>query len=72
MRQKSPEILQNLSSSPTMQVRTQNNLTAYELFFDGKLLTFWQIHDSEKPSKLNLKPDDADDQELEQGRGLGR
>ncbi|KAJ4722419.1 Glutamate-1-semialdehyde 2,1-aminomutase [Melia azedarach] len=46
-------------------VSSQNMLTADELFFEGKLLPFWQIQHSEKLNKINLKPKDGEDEEEE-------
>ncbi|KAL1342694.1 hypothetical protein AAHE18_09G175700, partial [Arachis hypogaea] len=55
-------------------VSNNNNtvLTADELFFEGKLLPFWQMQHLEKLSKINLKAkegeeeeDDDEDEELE-------
>lgn len=43
----------NNGSSHTM-------LTADELFFEGKLLPFWQTHHSEQLNKISLKPKDAE------------
>ncbi|RYR37440.1 hypothetical protein Ahy_A09g042327 [Arachis hypogaea] len=56
-------------------VSNNNNtvLTADELFFEGKLLPFWQMQHLEKLSKINLKAkegeeeeDDDEDEELEE------
>ncbi|KAJ1423783.1 hypothetical protein SESBI_12055 [Sesbania bispinosa] len=43
-------------------------LTADELFFEGKLLPFWQMQHLEKLSKINLKAKDGEegDEELEE------
>ncbi|XVF38172.1 hypothetical protein REPUB_Repub20aG0077500 [Reevesia pubescens] len=52
------EFLSNNVSSHAM-------LTADELFFEGKLLPFWQMHHSEKLNKINLKTKDAEEEEEE-------
>ncbi|GAV74793.1 hypothetical protein CFOL_v3_18273 [Cephalotus follicularis] len=46
-------------------------LTADELFFDGKLLPFWQMQQSEKLNKINLKAKD-DEIEVEVNKGETR
>ena len=40
-------------------------LTADELFFEGKLLPFWQMQHSEKLNKISLKTKDAVEEEKE-------
>ncbi|XAR54651.1 hypothetical protein NMG60_11029883 [Bertholletia excelsa] len=44
----------------------QTMLTADELFSEGKLLPFWQIHHSEKLSKIKLTEKAASVQEMEE------
>ncbi|KAL2463942.1 hypothetical protein Fot_53598 [Forsythia ovata] len=39
---------------------SQNMITADELFCEGKLLPFWQMHHSEKLNKISLKTDNAE------------
>ncbi|XP_044497831.1 uncharacterized protein LOC123219926 [Mangifera indica] len=39
-------------------------LTADELFFEGKLLPFWQMQHSEKLNKITLKSKDAEEEEV--------
>ncbi|XWS54008.1 hypothetical protein CRYUN_Cryun10bG0050800 [Craigia yunnanensis] len=41
-------------------------LTADELFFEGKLLPFWQMQHSEKLNKISLKTKDAVEEEEEE------
>ncbi|GLU08846.1 hypothetical protein SLE2022_257310 [Rubroshorea leprosula] len=50
------EFLSSNISSHTM-------LTADELFFEGKLLPFWQMQHSEKLNKISLKTKDAEGEE---------
>ena len=46
-------------------VSSQAMLTADELFFEGKLLPFWQMQHSEKLNKISLKTKDAVEEEKE-------
>lgn len=46
-----------LSSNPT----SHTMLTADELFFEGKLLPFWQMQQSEKLNKMSLKTKGAEE-----------
>lgn len=39
----------------------ENMHTADELFFEGKLLPFWQIHHSEKLNKISLKTEQTEE-----------
>ncbi|XP_020205925.1 uncharacterized protein LOC109791081 [Cajanus cajan] len=41
-------------------------LTADELFFEGKLLPFWQMQHLEKLNKINLKVKEGEEEELEE------
>ncbi|XP_022722101.1 uncharacterized protein LOC111279364 [Durio zibethinus] len=41
-------------------------LTADELFFEGKLLPFWQMQHSEKLNKISLKTKDSEEEEEEE------
>ncbi|KAJ0092198.1 hypothetical protein Patl1_25408 [Pistacia atlantica] len=45
-------------------VSSHTMLTADELFFDGKLLPFWQMQHSEKLNKISLKSKDAEEEEV--------
>lgn len=51
-----------LSSNTT----SQKMLTADELFFEGKLLPFWQMHHSERLNKISLKTKDTKEVEREE------
>lgn len=48
------EFLSNNLNSDSM-------ITADELFFEGKLLPFWQMHHAEKLNKLSLKTEQAEE-----------
>lgn len=47
-------------------VSSHTMLTADELFFEGKLLPFWQMQHSEKLKKISLKTKDAEGEEEEE------
>ncbi|KAJ9154335.1 hypothetical protein P3X46_027684 [Hevea brasiliensis] len=44
-------------------------LTADELFFDGKLLPFWQMQQSEKLHKISIKSKESEEEEEEEEEG---
>ncbi|KAG7026246.1 hypothetical protein SDJN02_12745, partial [Cucurbita argyrosperma subsp. argyrosperma] len=47
------------------QVSSHSMLTADELFFEGKLLPFWQMQQAERLNKISLKsPKDVDEEDL--------
>lgn len=42
-------------------LKSQNMITADELFSEGKLLPFWQMHHSEKLNKISLKTENSEE-----------
>ncbi|KAF8392450.1 hypothetical protein HHK36_022792 [Tetracentron sinense] len=45
---------------------TDSMIAADELFFEGKLLPFWEMQNSEKLNKITLKPKEAKEEEEEE------
>ncbi|CAJ1977240.1 unnamed protein product [Sphenostylis stenocarpa] len=64
--EKERERARNAAEFEFLSNNTSNDntvLTADELFFDGKLLPFWQMQHLEKLSKMSLKTKEGEDEE---------
>ena len=67
--EKERERARNAAEFEFLSNNTSSNntvLTADELFFEGKLLPFWQMQHLEKLSKINLKTKEGEEEELEE------
>ncbi|KAK7343581.1 hypothetical protein VNO77_12417 [Canavalia gladiata] len=67
--EKERERARNAAEFEFLSSNVSNNntvLTADELFFEGKLLPFWQMQHLEKLSKINLKAKDGEEEEEEE------
>lgn len=67
--EKERERARNAAEFEFLSNNTSNNntvVTADELFFEGKLLPFWQMQHLEKLSKINLKTKEGEEEEEEE------
>lgn len=68
--EKKPEEKENIREKTrdfeflSSKVSSYDMLSADELFFDGKLLPFWQMQQSEKLNKINLKAEKEEEEEV--------
>lgn len=64
-----PQLQRNAAEFEFLSSRSLSShsmITADELFFEGKLLPFWQMQQAEKLSKISLKTKDSENDEQEE------